>query len=161
MENKVNYSTEYTRKRRANDPAFRIALRDATRRYREKNKNNPVYLERVKQHQLNRYKKYKKVGRIRKEKFRNHNITEAEYKVLLNEQDNVCAICKRPETSLDSRRNKRKDLAIDHDHTTNIVRGLLCVKCNIGIGYLDDNPDFLRAAASYLETFKRKLQSNN
>lgn len=161
MNDVIKYSTAYTRKRRAVDPEFKIALRDATRRYREKNKNNPIYLAKVKQYQLNRLIKYKKVGRIRKEKFKNYNITEAEYNTLHTMQNGVCAICKKAETALDSKGNKRKQLAIDHDHKTNIVRGLLCTRCNLGIGFLCDNTEFLKSAATYLEIFNAKLKDTN
>jgi hypothetical protein len=41
-------------------------------------------------------------------------------------------------------------LAVDHNHTTGKIRGLLCPKCNQGIGLLMDNPLFLIRAAEYL-----------
>lgn len=43
-------------------------------------------------------------------------------------------------------------LHIDHDHNTNKFRGALCGNCNRGLGIYQDNPELLRAAASYLET---------
>lgn len=42
-------------------------------------------------------------------------------------------------------------LAVDHDHTTGAVRGLLCHACNAGIGKLRDDPALLRVAADYLD----------
>lgn len=42
--------------------------------------------------------------------------------------------------------------AIDHNHSTGKVRGILCGPCNLGIGHLKDNPDILKSAATYLES---------
>lgn len=44
-----------------------------------------------------------------------------------------------------------RDMVIDHDHSTGTYRGPLCDRCNRALGYLDDDPDRLRAAADYLE----------
>lgn len=52
----------------------------------------------------------------------------------------LCAIC----GSVDQ-------LVGDHDHKTGLPRGVLCRKCNLAIGNMDDAPDRLRAAATYLE----------
>jgi len=60
-------------------------------------------------------------------------------------QKGVCAVCGRVETW----RLPRK-LSVDHDHLTGIVRGLLCHRCNIGIGYFEDDPERLHSAAKYL-----------
>jgi len=43
-------------------------------------------------------------------------------------------------------------LAIDHDHTTGVVRGTLCHRCNKGIGLLQDSPELLQAGIEYLKT---------
>ena len=40
---------------------------------------------------------------------------------------------------------------IDHDHSTNKIRGVLCSHCNRGLGIFKDNPEILREAARYLE----------
>lgn len=45
-----------------------------------------------------------------------------------------------------------KRLCIDHDHDTKAIRGVLCSKCNAGLGMFRDNQEFLRKAAEYLES---------
>ena len=60
------------------------------------------------------------------------------------QQQNKCAICK--ETFGDGPR----DIGVDHCHSTSRVRGLLCVKCNAGLGQFRDNTEFLLAAVAYL-----------
>ena len=59
-------------------------------------------------------------------------------------QQNRCAICKVKQEELDY------DLVLDHDHVTGRIRGLLCHKCNTGIGLLQDDPDILQNAIDYL-----------
>ena len=45
---------------------------------------------------------------------------------------------------------------VDHDHKTGQVRGLLCDRCNLGIGYMQDGPDILIAAARYVMKYGQK-----
>ena len=59
---------------------------------------------------------------------------------MVDEQEECCRICGE----------HRETLFVDHCHTTNVVRGLLCRECNLGIGYFRDDPERLRAAARYL-----------
>ncbi len=54
-----------------------------------------------------------------------------------------CAICAVEEWAVGT-------LHVDHDHRTNEVRSLLCKRCNIALGYFDDDPHRLEIAASYL-----------
>ena len=65
--------------------------------------------------------------------------------MIKEDQDYKCAICGIHEE------NVTKSLAIDHDHTTGLVRGYLCNNCNRGIGLLKDDPNVLRNAIEYLE----------
>jgi len=90
---------------------------------------------------------------------RDFGITMHDYQQLLLEQNGVCAICERPETSL--RWGNLQPLAVDHCHTSGKVRALLCHKCNVGIGSLGDDPERLRRAAAYLERHAPKEGSNN
>lgn len=76
-----------------------------------------------------------------------YGIGPVEYEAMLVAQNGVCAICKQPE-----HRNGTKYLCVDHSHVTGNIRGLLCHLCNSGIGKLNDDPNLLRAAASYLES---------
>src|SRR6058998_3423009 len=70
---------------------------------------------------------------MRKEVLKRHNITEEQYNVLLTAQNGCCAICEHPP--------KKKRLAIDHDHKTGSNRGLLCWKCNLGLGMWNDSAE--------------------
>lgn len=70
---------------------------------------------------------------------------------MLKDQNGVCKICNKPETTVDKRNGKTIDLSIDHDHKTGVVRGLLCSKCNKGIGYFNDNPELIIVAANYIK----------
>ena len=74
-----------------------------------------------------------------------YGITKEHYKVLLDSQDGKCAICLNPQVA--SRKNR---LCVDHNHETKEVRGLLCDKCNQGLGYFDDNVVKLQGAINYL-----------
>lgn len=73
-----------------------------------------------------------------------YGLSEEEFKQRLEEQDNKCAICKEP----------FGEIYVDHDHTTGVVRGLLCHKCNSVLGYVCDNPTILAEAICYLEKHK-------
>lgn len=75
----------------------------------------------------------------------NFGISLSEYQERLSAQDGVCAICKRPETAANKGR-----LAVDHSHDTGQLRGLLCSRCNNGIGQFQEDPQLLINAISYL-----------
>lgn len=82
-----------------------------------------------------------------------YGITEEQYQAMLVAQNFVCAICKEPETAKEHRTDNVRKLAVDHCHTTKRVRGLLCKKCNHGIGLFSDNTMKLFNAIIYLEEF--------
>jgi hypothetical protein len=76
-----------------------------------------------------------------------YGISKEEYDRILFEQNAKCKICK-----LDNPGHKlQKRFNIDHDHKTGKVRGLLCQKCNIGIGAFKDSCEILESALKYLK----------
>lgn len=77
-------------------------------------------------------------------------LTLEEFDVLSYLQNHVCAICQKAETTYDAKTKLVKNLTVDHDHVTGKIRGLLCNKCNFGIGYFDDNIDYIASAITYL-----------
>jgi hypothetical protein len=77
-------------------------------------------------------------------------LTKEEYEDLLFFQDGKCAICEKPEAVLARR------LALDHNHKTGQIRGLLCSSCNPGLGYFHDDIELLHKAAAYLDRHEQR-----
>lgn len=74
-----------------------------------------------------------------------YSLSADEHGALREMQANACAICYAPVETL------RRDLAIDHNHRTGEVRGLLCDRHNMALGLFDDDTRLLRRAVDYLE----------
>jgi hypothetical protein len=81
-----------------------------------------------------------------------YGISDEDYQSLLESQHNKCAICATAAPDLN--KEHRKYFSVDHDHNTGKIRGLLCNQCNLGIGCLNDDPELLRKATSYLTEVK-------
>ncbi len=75
-----------------------------------------------------------------------------DYDRMLSGQNHCCAICKGQNTT--TRNGVIKRFAIDHDHSNQKVRGLLCAFCNALIGYAKDNIETLQSAIDYLKSHK-------
>jgi len=75
----------------------------------------------------------------------NFNLTCEEYDAMYEKQNKGCAICGSEKSELG------RILAVDHNHTTEKIRGLLCNKCNQGLGFFNDNLDLLQGAVLYLK----------
>lgn len=91
---------------------------------------------------------------VRATKMKKHfGISIEQYEALYEQAKGCCQICGVAIPShLDNDAKKlAAKVAIDHDHKTGRVRGLLCGSCNCSIGYMLDDPARLRAAAEYLE----------
>ena len=80
-----------------------------------------------------------------------YGISLEEYDRMHASQEGVCAICLRPETVFSH--GKIKPLSVDHNHSTRAVRGLLCVRCNSAVGYLQDDPLLAESLAVYLRRY--------
>lgn len=83
-----------------------------------------------------------------------YGLTPESYIEMEKAQGGVCAICNEPE-------REKKRLAIDHDHSCcpglnscgKCIRGLLCTRCNKGLGVFGDDKDLLLSAANYLNRY--------
>jgi hypothetical protein len=80
---------------------------------------------------------------------RKYGITTKEKNEMIERQDYKCLICE-----LDFREMSRNNVCTDHCHKTGIIRGILCTKCNNGLGCYDDDIKKLSNAIKYLEVTK-------
>lgn len=88
---------------------------------------------------------------------RSFGITPEDYDNLLLKQKGVCAICGNLETIKDAKNGMIKRLAVDHNHITGAVRGLLCAACNYIIGSCKENVNTLRSAIEYIRFHNNEL----
>lgn len=72
-----------------------------------------------------------------------YGISQDKYEAMATAQDGRCVIC-----------DEEAFLVVDHCHSFGLLRGLICQPCNGGLGAFRDNPQALRSAADYLETFR-------
>jgi hypothetical protein len=88
-------------------------------------------------------------GTSRDRYYARYGITEDDFDRMMEEQGGVCLICGNP--SPPTRNGKTRRLAVDHDHETGAVRGLLCYDCNTALGMMQDDTARLGAAIKYLQ----------
>lgn len=141
----------------------------AKHKLRKKNdyqKNKEKYIEYSRQYRLNNKEKVKLSrqlygiknkdrvkNQILKQKF---NIRIDQYKNMFSSQNGLCKICQQPETIKARNCDYIKALSVDHCHKTGKIRGLLCDRCNKGIGYLKDSIELLQNAIRYLKEYSIK-----
>jgi len=85
-----------------------------------------------------------KNGRPGRHRAERYGLTPERYARIVAEQGDVCAICTAEQPGGNG------SWHVDHDHATGKVRGLLCLKCNAGLGQFQDRADVLAAAITYL-----------
>jgi Recombination endonuclease VII len=80
----------------------------------------------------------------RKAQLKHHyGLTEAQFYEMVAAQAGLCALCRDPFTA---------QPRVDHDHATGLIRGLLCDRCNVGLGWFEKMVKL--DAAGYLERRK-------
>lgn len=80
-----------------------------------------------------------------------YGITQAQYDQLLARQDGGCRICRRRPEELPAGRSGDGRLYVDHDHSTGVVRALLCGRCNAALGMACESVDVLLRMVAYLK----------
>ena len=73
------------------------------------------------------------------------HFTAIDYDRAYQVQQGCCGICGKHQSTLS------RKLFVDHDHNTGVFRGLLCRKCNVGMGNLGDSVDTVIRAVHYLQ----------
>jgi len=122
--------------------------KEISRLSKERRRKDPKVAQAISEYQA-RYRRTNAETLRHKERERKFGITRKEYAELYHSQNGVCAICHQPETA--TRKGVVKALAVDHDHKTGKIRGLLCSDCNTGIGKLKDDPKIFESAIRYLQ----------
>jgi hypothetical protein len=133
------------KKRLKTDPVFA----ENERKRKEAYKARPGIKERTRKYNTEWHKTRRATvpGLIRMLHLQAYGLTPEKYEAMELAQEGRCAICRA-----DSPNSKRsKHWHIDHCHTTNQVRGLLCHGCNTGLGSFKDDTERLRLAIAYLE----------
>ncbi len=74
-----------------------------------------------------------------------YGITQDQYNTMFDDQEGCCKCCGRHQTEF------KRRLAVDHVHDTGVIRGLLCMHCNTGIGKLGDDLEGVMRAVRYLQ----------
>ena len=137
--------------------------RERKRKYRQKNKKHIQeqqnrWYQNHKEYQKEYQEKWRQRNRehirgLSKEWYKNnkehyykklYNITLEEIYGMLIKQDYKCSICKDPLIETKG--------CVDHNYRTGKVRGILCSRCNTGLGLFRENPEFLNNAILYIGT---------
>jgi hypothetical protein len=120
-----------------------VAQTERQKRYYEKHRERLLQIN--KQYRQDNAEKVAETRRRNRIKIA-FNITLEKYSSLLEKQGGLCAICKGVQVD-----GYHKNLAVDHDHETGEIRGLLCNTCNRGLGQFKDNINLMYSATRYLE----------
>lgn len=131
----LDLSLFYNRKASEDGKAYRCKSCDdkAVRKFREKHRER--YLKNARKATL----KYK------------YGLSEQDFDDMLSSQGFKCAICRIGVERTETNKHTKKTLVVDHCHDTGVVRGILCSKCNRGLGHFDDQIELLEQAINYIK----------
>jgi hypothetical protein len=132
--------TEFNKNKR-NQDGLDYWCRKCYSNYRQQPENKRHQAAASKERNQKPENKFRAMNRHRKRKY---DLTNEQYNRMSEEQNGCCIICGKHQSEL------KQPLGVDHDHRTGKNRGLLCKKCNFGIGYFDENINSLENAIIYL-----------
>lgn len=102
-------------------------------------KSKREYMARERAKDPEKYRKATKRANLKK-----YGLSLERFEAMKLSQGGLCAACGSPGSS-------RGELCVDHNHSTGAVRGLLCDRCNVALGYALESPAILRGLADYIE----------
>ncbi len=136
---------------------YHISHREEINKRRKKNKKyDDEYRNSHKEYYIEYHRKWKKKNKERLKTYRKnlglkkYGITLEDFNQILEKQNYKCLICNKH--TLES---KPYGLVVDHNHKTENVRGLLCDRCNTGLGNFQDSIDVLQSAIEYLKNYDK------
>jgi Recombination endonuclease VII len=138
----MSCSNEQLRKRYAEDPEFRERRLASGRAYKKAHREEINEQDRVKRASDPEHREKVRARSPAKWRKFAYGLSTEDYDRMLSRQNGACGICKL---------TFQETPCVDHCHATRLVRGLLCRRCNTGLGCFNDDPSLLRAAAVYLE----------
>jgi hypothetical protein len=113
---------------------------DKNKKYHDKYLKSKSYRLSQLKHKLNRTNK-------------RYGITMIERDKMIVNQNNKCLIC-----GVDFSSIPQNHICIDHNHITGKVRGILCNKCNSGLGMFRDNPGYILKAVEYIKSSESEIK---
>lgn len=105
------------------------------------------------------YSKENKVSIQHYKRRHKYGLSQETYDRLFTSQNGRCRICGEYETAKDVSGNI-KSLAVDHNHSTQLVRALLCSKCNLSLGLINERPEIALRAYAYLLEWRERHEKD-